>query len=532
MKQAWVVVWAQWRSFRNYSSGGRAVLATIMTTLWYLGWAGGAMVIGAVMADPDTEEVFEVLPAALMLMFLYWQVVPLMMAATGASLDLRKLKAYPIAAGSLFLVEVLLRVTAGLEMLLILTGASIGILLNPAIPAWAALAAVPFTCFNLLLALGVRDIVVRLMSKRRMREVAALIFILMAAVPQFLLRDRENGVERWFESWSLPSLPPILPWTATANVIRGQEVPWAVLTMLVWCAAAGAFAAWQYRRTLAFDAEAAAASGSRGGVRATLLDRIYGIPSALFPDPIGAMVEKEVRHLARSPRFRMLFIMGCVFGLFIARTLVGSNSEGRNYWGPDYLTAVSVYSLLLLGEVCFWNSFGFDRAAAQIYFLAPIPFTRALIAKNISAILFVSLAILLAVIVCLLIGIPLSLRSVAESFAVAAVASPLLLAAGNFMSVRNPRGLNPQDSMRAGASGRTQGLLLLVYPAAFLPVSLAYIARWLFRSELVFFAVLAVIGVMVGIVYKIGLDSAARQAMERREAMISALSQGQGPVAT
>ena len=42
----------------------------------------------------------------------------------------------------------------------------------------------------------------------------------------------------------------------------------------------------------------------------------------------------------------------------------------------NYLTVVSVYSLLLLSEVCFWNSFGFDRSAAQIYFLAPVPFRR------------------------------------------------------------------------------------------------------------------------------------------------------------
>ena len=54
---------------------------------------------------------------------------------------------------------------------------------------------------------------------------------------------------------------------------------------------------------------------------------------------------------------------------------------------------VSVYSLLLLSEACFWNSFGFDRSAAQIYFLAPVPFSRVLIGKNLSALFFIVLEI-------------------------------------------------------------------------------------------------------------------------------------------
>ena len=80
----------------------------------------------------------------------------------------------------------------------------------------------------------------------------------------------------------------------------------------------------------------------------------------------------------RSPRFRLVFMMGFTFGL------VGLAAAGFRRKRADQpagleitmLTVVSVYSLLLLSEVCFWNSFGFDRSAAQIYFLAPVPFCR------------------------------------------------------------------------------------------------------------------------------------------------------------
>ena len=538
MNQAWTVLWAQWRTYRNYNPAGRAVLSTFLTVLWYCAWTAGAVVAGVVMADRDTAVFFEALPGALLLMFLYWQVVPLMMAATGAALDLRKLKVYPIPAPHLFLIEAMLRATASLEMLLILTGASVGILWNPTLPAWAALAGVPFAVFNLLLSLGLRDIVVRLLSLRRIREISALIFVLFAAVPQFLFRSRDNDspVERWFHSLSaavsLPDFPPISPWTATANVIRGQGAPFAFMILAVWCVAAGAFAFWQFRRMLVFDAESASAAGSPPSARTGFMDSVYRLPSTLLRDPLGAMVEKEIRYLARSPRFRMVFLMGCTFGLIIARTLIRNSSSSESYWGPDYLTGVSVYSLLLLGEVCFWNSFGFDRAAAQIYFLAPVPFARALLAKNITAGVFVSLEILLAAAVCLALRIPVGPRSLLEAFAVAGIAGVLLITAGNFLSIRNARGVNSQASMRTSASGRTQGLLLLLYPIVFVPAAVAYVARWLFHSDVVFYVVLAAIAAMAGVAYKIGLDSAAGEADKRREQMIAALSQGQGPITT
>lgn len=532
MSQAWTILWAQWRAYRNYNPAGRAVVATILTLLWYGAWTAGAVIAGVILADPDTAAVFEALPGTLLLMFLYWQVVPLMMAATGAALDLRKLKVYPIPVPHLLVIEVMLRATASLEMLLILTGASVGILWNPAIPAWAALVGVPFAAFNLLLSLGLRDVVVRLLSRRRIREIGAVVFVLAAAVPQILMRNRDSAVERWYNALSFPDFPPVSPWTAAANVIRGQGEVFAILMLAAWCFAAGVFALWQFRRTLSFDVEAAAAGGNRAPGRFGLMDSLYRLPSMALRDPLGAMVEKEVRYLARSPRFRLVFLMGCTFGLIVARALLRVGSDGQAYWGPDYLTGVSVYSLLLLGEVCFWNSFGFDRAAAQIYFLAPAPFTRALMAKNITAGIFMSLEILLAAAVCLALRIPVSPRSLLEAFAVAGIASMLLLTVGNFLSVRNARGVNSQSSMRSSAPGRTQGLLLLIYPAAFLPAAVAYVARWLFRSDVVFFAVLAVIGAMVAVAYKIGLDSAANEAQDRREVMIAALSQGQGPVAT
>ncbi len=100
--------------------------------------------------------------------------------------------------------------------------------------------------------------------------------------------------------------------------------------------------------------------------------------------------------------------MGFTFGLVIWLPIAfGRSGASRSFLGGNYLTVVSVYSLLLLSEVCFWNSFGFDRSAAQIYFLAPVPFSRVLIGKNLSALLFIVLEILAVTAVCAVLGMPL-----------------------------------------------------------------------------------------------------------------------------
>ena len=47
------------------------------------------------------------------------------------------------------------------------------------------------------------------------------------------------------------------------------------------------------------------------------MDRLYRFPSLLWRDPLAAIVEKELRSLARTPRFRMVFVMGFTFGVMV-----------------------------------------------------------------------------------------------------------------------------------------------------------------------------------------------------------------------
>ena len=107
----------------------------------------------------------------------------------------------------------------------------------------------------------------------------------------------------------------------------------------------------------------------------------------------------------------------------------------------------------------------------------------------------------------------------------------LLLSAGNLGSVLFPRPVDPAQ-WRAASPGRFQALMFLIYPAASLPILLAYLARFAFGSQLAFYAVLAVGGLFGALVYWIALDSAVRLTASRSEQIVSLLAAREGPVST
>jgi ABC-2 type transport system permease protein len=528
------IVWAQWKTVRNYfprASAGAMAFSAILSLLWYGLFA--FLAIGAAFltsnAD-DLENIAKIVPGALLLALLYWQVIPILMVSMGSSLDLKKLLVYPIPTGQLFGIEVLLRVTTGIEVLLVLCGAAIGLLLNARIPWWGPLAFLPFIFLNLFLSAGMRDLLSRLLARKRIRELFALIFIMIAALPQMLIY---MGAPHYFRQWFSHVSSVVFPWSAAADLAQGHFSAGACAALLGWTGAAYLFGRWQFERGLRFDADEGRAtkiSAPGKPARAGRLEAFYRAPGLLFPDPLAAMVEKELRFLSRAPRFRMVFIMGFSFGLLIWLPMAFGQRQHNSIMSENYLTVVSLYALLLLSDALFWNSFGFDRSAAQVYFLAPVKMSTTLLAKNISAMFFVGLEIVAIAIVCLALRLPLAPLRWAEALSATALVALFLMAVGNLSSLYNPRGANPGKSFRNAAGARSQAVMMLAFPLALLPIALAYGARWAFDSELAFFGVVLV-GVAIGVVtYRISMESATRAAEERKERIITALSQGDGPI--
>jgi ABC-2 type transport system permease protein len=541
MPVATAILWAQWKTLRNFRGRQGGAWATLVSVIWYGIWTLAASVLGRIMSERGNLPLIRsVLPAGLLMVLLYWQVIPLLLATTGASLDLRRLRVYPIPESQLFWIEAMLRVTAGVEMILLLAGITIGGLLNPGLPKWAVLPVTGYVLFNLLFAIGMRDLLARMLARKRVREVSFLFFVLCAALPQLLLTRRMPGGFRLLAAFGGESWPG-WPWAAAASLIRGVRAWPSFGVLAAWILGAAVFSRWQFSRTLAFDTEAAAAGDQTASPRAGLLERFYRLPSVLLPDPLGALIEKEFRFLLRSSRFRLVFLMGFTFGLLIWLPMALGyggyrfgpipRMGGAPFFARNYLTVVSVYSLLLLSETCFWNVFGFDRSAAQFYFLAPVSFARVMLAKNMTSLFFVAAEISVVTLVCAGLGLPMDRQKLGEAFGVGAVMSVFLLSAGNIQSIRRARGVNPANSFRSGAAGRVQATLLLVYPVIFSPVALAYLARYAFDSEAALFLVLAFDGMVGLVVYRFALQTAVQSAESIKEQMVAALSTADGPIA-
>ncbi len=521
---------AQFLSMRVGSRG--RVLGIVTGLFWYGVWVVVACAAFLAVSGASAEKLRLWAPVGALGVCVYWQAMPILSASMGSALDMRKLMVYPVPHAKLFQVEVLLRLTTGVEMLMVLAGSVAGMFHRAALTGWLSLPAVLlFVAFNLLLASGTRSLLERLLSKRKVRELLVFLLFMLWMLPRFWYsgghRPRLTGNwTHWMESAAWP-------WTAAAWAALGQSEFAALLSLAAWTLLAGWFGRTQFERNLRFDAVAAVATPRTNGVSPlqAAAEAFYRFPARWLRDPLAAIVEKELRSLARTPRFRMVFVMGFSFGLMVWLPMILGGTAGRHSTMSHYfLTVVSVYALTLLGQVSFWNCFGFDRSAALIYFAAPQPLAKTFAAKNLAALVFIYMEVFILAGVTRLFGVNPGAAQTLETTLVIGVCSLYMLALGNISSVQYPRGLNPERVSQGGASGRFQALIMLLYPLSLLPVLLAYVARYGFASEIAFYLVLGFAGLVGGALYWIALESAVSTAIRHRERIMHDLSNADGPI--
>src|SRR5581483_3643621 len=431
---------AQLQSMRLMGHRG-AAFSFITGLIWYGFWCFLAFSVYEMAADASLAALRTWVPAGLLGICLYWQVVPILSASMGSALDMRKLLIYPAPHQKLFIVELLLRLATAAEMLLVLAGGMIGLLRNPALGGFLAAAArlVPlvfiYILFNLFLASGLRSLLERLLSRRRLRE--ALIFLLLIGLtaPRLLF---VSGVEvDGLGHFEAVIQFAALPWAAIGRAALGGSMLLALLFVCGWTLAAGWFGQGQFERNLRYDAVAAQATPFSPEPRSepSWRERFFRLPSLFCRDPLAGIIEKELRSLARTPRFRMVFVMGFSFGVMVWLPLViGREAERTSVLEQNFLVIVSVYALTLLGQVTYWNCFGFDRSAVQFYFAAPPPIFQTLLGNNIASLIYIYLELLIVILITFALRVGIGFRQVIETVVVVAVCSLYMMAFGNISS--------------------------------------------------------------------------------------------------
>lgn len=506
-----------------------AIFSSITGLVFYGFWAFLAFAIMLWFSEPGNVPNFlPVLSSGLLFVMLYWQLAPVISAGFGASLDLRKLTIYPIPHRKLFTVEVLLRLTNCAEMMILLVGATIGLLRNPLLgiksAAFVVSGALIFASMNILLSAGARHLLERLFLRTRLREALMLVFVTLAILPQLLMffNVRKAAMIRFAPAqiaW---------PWAAVARTMLGDAPILSAAVALVYLGVAYWFGRLQFERSIRYDA--ASLKKPQHETRPDgFTERLFRFPSRFLSDPLAAMVEKELRTLARIPRFRMVYAVSGVFG-FVLYLPVMRNPHPQAPFVQNAMPIIALYGLMMLGPISYFNSFGFDRSAIQGYFSWPIRFRDALIAKNIAVALLLTPQVIVVSLVVKIAHLPWSFGKTLETLIVVWIAALYWFSMGNICSVRLPRAMDPEKMNQM--ANKMQALSIWTAPFLLLPLIMAYWARAVFESEIVFSGVLLVAAIIGIIFYKVGLDSAVGTATTRREAMLMQLSRSEGPLST
>lgn len=529
--QVGAIFWAQFRTLRNYlpRSGFGTLLFGLLSVFWYGVFTSLAIVLALLLGVAPLPLIRIYLPAGLLGVFFFWQLFPLMTLSSGWSLELSKLLIYPVRERTLFFVELLLRISTAPEMILLLCGAVIGLMRRRDLFALSPLWLLLYIPFNLFLSLAIREWITRMLRKKRLQVLLLLLFVGVSTLPN-LLANTALGAK----------LNPVLfsaskglgtPWFEFSSLALGRFSVSALLICIVWVGLAALFAKYQFTRSLKRDYSSAIVSG-RGTSHTEprfSFDLLLSWPSHVFHDPVGAMVEKDLRILARSARFRVIFGMACLFSMVIFFPLAFGKSP-NSFVAQNYLPGVSAYGLLIVGEVLLWNTFGFDRKAAQLYFVAPVPFALVLRSKNIVAFLVIALMTLLIACLGALFRTNVTFASFLSSVALTFVLTLFFVAVGNITSVTMSRAIDPNQAFRNQNSAKASLWLMLCFLLLAIPVGLAFVAKWAFGSDWAYFGVLAVDFILGAVCYRIATESAATRAEKDREKLIDALSKGSGPI--
>jgi ABC-2 type transport system permease protein len=530
-QQILAIVWAQFRITRNHflRTGFGGVLMWILTALWYCVFLLLGVVVIATIPQLHIDVLRRALPISLLALFLYSQTVPLLTLSTGWSLQLDKLQVYPIRDSALFGLEVLLRVTSAPESIFVLLAGVIGLARHPGISLFVALCLLLFIPFNLFLQLAVRDFVVHAFERNRFREIVTIFFVSLGVLPQIVLR---TGLGLKLKPYFLAFANGLgTPWQATAALSLGQFSVFNFASLACWTVLVFWFARRQFACGLLKD-DAFRGATSDGSSKKTaslpLLDSIGN----LFQDPTAALIQKEFRSLLRMPRFRVMLGMACVFSTLIFLPMLlgeGAKDAGSNFFRHNYFSVVNIYALFIMADVLLLNIFGVDRAAAQLYFVSPVPLAKVIKAKNLAAWAFIFLQNLLVVVLTPFF-VHVTFASIAAGILASAVASIHLTWAGNLLSVMMPRPIDPRSTLKKQANAKVQLWILLCTLGMAVLVGFAYLARWAFDSDWALLGVLLFEFAIGYVVYLVSLDSAVEHGLNERERIIDALSKTSSPV--
>src|SRR5208283_2237365 len=149
--------------------------------------------------------------------------------------------------------------------------------------------------FNLLLASGMRSLLERLLTRRKVRELLSFFLLMLYVVPRVMVQSGTRP--KSLHGMSAVAQAVGFPWSAAARAgvpAQAGQFEWlALLSLCGWTLAALWFGRTQFERNLRYDAVAAQATSLRAGAPRWQgwKERFYRIPSLIWRDPLAGIIE-------------------------------------------------------------------------------------------------------------------------------------------------------------------------------------------------------------------------------------------------
>ena len=514
------------RSFRGRANLFSRIVAALLITIAAV---GGAFALGATGWELTRAGKLEWLGVFFWIISFFWQFFPLMASAFTQNIDTTALLRFPLTYRGYFLVRMIF---GALDIATALGFTwSVGLCLGVAFGSvslvpWALLALLSFAAFNLLLARMIFVWIEHWLSRRRSREVLGLIFFVLMIGFQFvgpaLNRYSKRPLPQRVQV--LLKLAPVersLPPGLAAGMLQRaaeREIPAAFLAMAgIWACSAVALFFLHLRLRQQYAGENPdSASGTQNVVVDKGLRRGWSLPFA--PASVSAVFEKEIRYLSRSGP--MLFTM--IMPMVMVILLWGSRSNALGNRSDFFFPIGAGYCLLVMTNVIY-NSFGADGGGVQSLLLSPVSFRRIVLAKNLA-----HLAVLIAEVLLLGVSVILIYHTPPLSFFAATLAwylfaAPLNFAAGNLLSLYQPKRVDYAIFGRQRASETTIFISLFVQLAVMGLGGLAIYLGYRFSNMWLAVMALGAIAIPAIATYVILLNNIDRIVIARREVLASEL---------
>jgi ABC-2 type transport system permease protein len=442
--------------------------------------------------------------------FLFWQMIPIMMASFQEQFDLSILLRFPVAFGSYFLLFIVFGLADSSTILggLCCVGLGAGITIaRPELFGWAALGLAVFAAFNILLTRAIFAWIDRWLAQRKTREILGAVFMVAILSLQLLNPALHRGNKLSRNATPEQVMSQAREYQRSRAEFKARYGPWLKTTDAVqsWLPPGLAAAAMKE----AAGQRPAAALKSLGGMGFYVLlagsllagrlraeyrgENLGAAPSrkqaaqrragGWFLDgsgPIAAVMEKELRVLFRS--LPLLYAVGAplVLAVIFSAAFLRRGSGGPVF--PLAVPAAVAYALMGFTQF-FYNNLGAEGAGIQVYYLSPTPIRTVLLAKNLFlSTFFLITAVLAGLLACLRLGVPGPAMIVATA-AWLLFALPANLAAGNVFSLAMPYRINlSRIAHRRGS--QANALLSLLVQLGVIGVGAAVFGIGWFAGEL------------------------------------------------